>query len=393
MCEVGTSRHGNRFNLGKQNHFLPSLVPPWHFCTISDNPPTTRRYDPCEWCEGVSIDHRWWDWVSWVLWHVSIWDSIPWWWWNTKYHCACHSRCISLLPHWTYPTHPSSSRSVPLLLRSFHLVIEPRVYCHHRSWCESPSWFIFHSSIFCTCSYLQCDNTWVHTRERIESHLTSVLPRLCNQTERKTCFKVFFVSSPPCSWIQATVVFVSHRIHDHSTRIRDIARSMPCFPQSDTYALVWDHQLVYEELYVLFSLLFSLTSYSHPIPCLTLMLVNQEWAIRWTAHRSCNTWLSIVSRFMCQSWSFVQYWDSNVWMCVFIFLLMYFYLSLLTPVRSLMKWSTRKRKTTHGLPWYALVRTRILNSPISSSIPSIQSISSVYSDSVFAPRNRIWTVV
>ena len=264
MCEVGTSRYRNRSNYSKQNHFLPSLVPPWHFCTISDNPPTTRRYDPCEWCEGFSIDHRWWDWVSWVLWHVSIWDSIPWWWWNTKYHCACHSRCISLLPHWTYPTHPSSSRSVPLLLRSFHLVIEPRVYCHHRSWCESPSWFIFHSSIFCTCSYLQCDNTWVHTRERIESHLTSVLPRLCNQTERKTCFKVFFVSSSPCSWIQATVVFVSHRIHDHSTRIRDIARSMPCFPQSDTYALLWDHQLVYEELFVLVSLLPPLTSYSHP---------------------------------------------------------------------------------------------------------------------------------
>ena len=32
----------------------------------------------------------------------------------------------------------------------------------------------------------------------------------------------------------------------------------------------------------------------------------------------------------------------------------------------MMKWSTRKQKTTHGLPWYALVRTRISNSPTSS---------------------------
>ena len=209
----------------------------------------------------------------------------------------------------------------------------------------------------------------------------------------KNLFQCIFVSSSPCSWIQATVVFVSHRIHDHSTHIRDIVRSMPCFPQSDTYALVWDHQLVYEELHVLFSLLFSLTSYSHPIPCLTLMFVNQEWAGLWTSHRSCNTWLPIVSKFECQSWSFVLYWNSNVWMCVFIFLFMYFYLSLLTPVQALIEWSTRKQRTTHGLPWYALGRTRILNSPISSSIPSIQSISSVYSDSVFAPRNRMWTVV
>ena len=215
MCEVGTSRHGNRFNLGKQNHFLPSLVPPWHFCTISDNPPTTRRYDPCKWCEGFSIDHRW-NWVSWVLRHVSIWDCMSWWWWNNEDNRASQSRCTSSLPHWTYPTHPSSSRSVPLLLRSFHLVIEPRVYCHHRSWCESPSWFIFHSSIFCTCSYLQCDNTWVHTRERIESHLTSVLPRLCNQTERKTCFNVF--SS------------LLHRVHEFRQRLFSLVTEFMTIP-------------------------------------------------------------------------------------------------------------------------------------------------------------------
>ena len=58
MSVVGTSRHGNRSNHGKQNHFPPSLVPPQQFCTTSDNPPTNRRCDPCEWCEDVPIDHQ-----------------------------------------------------------------------------------------------------------------------------------------------------------------------------------------------------------------------------------------------------------------------------------------------------------------------------------------------
>ena len=142
---------------------------------------------------------------------------------------------------------------------------------------ESPSWFVSHSSIPCTCSYLWCDNTWVHNRVTSRSHPTSALPRLCNRTEWRTCFVVFDVSSPPCSWTQATVVFAPRQIQVCSTHIRDIARSMPCFPQSDTYAFLWDHQLVYEELHVSVSLLPPLTSYSHPIPYLTLILVNQEW--------------------------------------------------------------------------------------------------------------------
>ena len=177
---------------------------------------------------------------------------------------ACHSRCTSSLPHWTDPSRSSSSLSVPLPLRSFHPEVEPIVFCHHRSWDESPSWFVSHSSIPWTCSYLWCDNTWVHTRVTSRSHPTSALPRLCNRTEWRTCFVVFDVSSLPYSWTQATVVFASHRIHVRSTHIRDIARSMPCFPQSDTYALLWDHQLVSEELFVLVSLLPPLTSYSHP---------------------------------------------------------------------------------------------------------------------------------
>ena len=98
--------------------------------------------------------------------------------------------------------------------------------------------------------------------------------RLCNRTERRTCCDVFDVSTPPCSWIQATDDDTSHRIHAHSTHIREIARSMPCFQQSDTYARHWDHQLVYEELLALVSLL----SRELPLraPCLTDTLVNQE---------------------------------------------------------------------------------------------------------------------
>ena len=83
----------------------------------------------------------------------------------------------------------------------------------------------------------------------------------------------------------------------------------------------------------------------------------------------------------------------NAWLCVFIFLFMYIYLSILTPLEALINWNTRNQRTTHGLPWYALGRTRISNSPISSSIPSIRPIPSDYSDSVFTPRNRMWTVV
>ena len=65
MSEVGTSRDKSRSNHSKQIHFLSFFVPPRHFCTISINPLTTRRCYPCEWCEGVSIDHRW-DWEYWV---------------------------------------------------------------------------------------------------------------------------------------------------------------------------------------------------------------------------------------------------------------------------------------------------------------------------------------
>ena len=71
-------------------------------------------------------------------------------------------------------------------------------------------------------------------------------------------------------------VVASHRIHVHSTRTRGTARSMLCFQQSDTFALLWDQQLVYEELYVVISLLSR--ELSLRVPCLTDTLMNQEWS-------------------------------------------------------------------------------------------------------------------
>ena len=77
MSIEGTSQYGIRSIHCRHNHFLPSLVPLRHFCTISGNHSTNHRYDPCEWYEGVPIDNRW-DWESWVSHPVSTWDCMPW---------------------------------------------------------------------------------------------------------------------------------------------------------------------------------------------------------------------------------------------------------------------------------------------------------------------------
>ena len=91
----------------------------------------------------------------------------------------------------------------------------------------------------------------MHTRERNRSHLTSNLRRLCDRTERRTCFIVFIVSFPQCSRIQETAIFAFHRIQVRSTYIRDISfyALLPTFRYSRSPL---GSQLVYEEWYVWF---------------------------------------------------------------------------------------------------------------------------------------------
>ena len=45
----------------------------------------------------------------------------------------------------------------------------------------------------------------------------------------------------------------------------------------------------------------------------------------------------------------------NVWVGLFIYILIYLYRSILTLFHALIMWNTRKQRITHGLPWYALV--------------------------------------
>ena len=171
---------------------------------------------------------------------------MPWWWWNTGDNHACLSYGTSSLPHWTNWFYRIRGWSVPLFYRSFHHDVKPIVFCHHRSWGESPSWCAFHSPIPCICFHTWYDSTWVHTRERNRSHLTSNLRRLCDRTERRTCFIVFIVSFPQCSRIQETAIFAFHRIQVRSTYIRDISfyALLPTIRYSRSPL---GSQLVYEE--------------------------------------------------------------------------------------------------------------------------------------------------
>ena len=131
----------------------------------------------------------------------------------------------------------------------FHLETEPIFSCHNRSWGKNPSWFASHSSTPCTCLHPRNDNKWVRTQGMIELHPTNVLRRLCDQTEPRTCCDVFLVSSPPCLWIQATIVFASLRIHVHSTRTRDNVHSMSCFLRRQIVWCLAGWQLAYWDVY------------------------------------------------------------------------------------------------------------------------------------------------
>ena len=82
----------------------------------------------------------------------------------------------------------------------------------------------------------ECISEWGLNR----SHRSSVLRRLSDRSARMPYCDVLHVSSPSCSWIQATAVFSSIQIQVRSTCTREIARSMLGFQQSETYAYHWD---------------------------------------------------------------------------------------------------------------------------------------------------------
>ena len=175
---------------------------------------------------------------------------------------------------------------IPFPLRSFHQKDIPIFSFHfHPCGCGSPSWFISHSSIPCTRFHPWCDSMWVHILGMIQSYLIIDIQRLYDWTIWRNWFVMFLVFSLSCSWIQATVDFISRRIHVLSTRTRDNVHSMPYFIQWDTFVHLWDHQLVYGELHVLVSLQLSLTLYSHPTPYSFYKFVNQEWVGLWRSHQ------------------------------------------------------------------------------------------------------------
>ena len=136
------------------------------------------------------------------------------------------------------------------------------------------------------------------------SHPSSVLRRLSHRTGRRTCCNVVNHSFPLCSWIKATG-------HDASYRILSIPlifekSYVPCLLCTFRYfcsPLGSSTRLPGVDDSV--SLFPSLPSYSHPRPCSSHMLVNQELIGPWTSRRSYITWLPFVSRFNCQTWSFV----------------------------------------------------------------------------------------
>ena len=137
---------------------------------------------------------------------------MPWLWWNTEDNHANHSRWTSLLPQWTLPSHQTSSSMVPLSLTlpiwkpnpyfPFIIVLEAKVLLGS---CLIHPFFV-HVSIHgvIVSEYIP---KWGLNHIRQASFCDLPLNRVKNLFRRTS--RLFST----CSWIQATAVFASCRIH------------------------------------------------------------------------------------------------------------------------------------------------------------------------------------